>query len=163
MQHALVVDESRAIRIVARRILERYGFEVSEADNPEHGIALWSQWKSDLVIANWYATGASWFFENIRKHPTRATTKLVAFIVEIDPGEMENAVRVGVDAFLLKPFARETVEAMLDEVGLLSSELIERSQALSDDPAPQGITTPDPPALAGAYLDAAVPSPALVK
>ena len=31
---------------------------------------------------------------------------------------MESAVRVGVDAFLLKLFAGETVEAMLDEVGL---------------------------------------------
>ena len=120
MKHALVVDESRAIRIVARRILALNGFEVFEAENSEHGIALWSQWKPDLVLANWYATGADWFFENIRKHPTRPTTKLVAFLVEIEPREMDNAVRVGVDAFLLKPFARETVEAMLDDIGLFS-------------------------------------------
>ena len=56
MRNALVVDESRAIRMVARRILGRYGFEVSEAENCEHGMALWNQWKPDLVIANWYST-----------------------------------------------------------------------------------------------------------
>ena len=106
------------------------------------------------------ATGANWFFENIRKHPTRPTTILVAFLVEIDPQEMESAVRVGVDAFLLKPFTRETVEAMLDEVGLLPSVLIERSQVFSLDAALQRITTPDHPVHGGAYLDAEVPTPA---
>jgi len=120
MKHALVVDESRAIRIVARRILALNGFEVFEAENSEHGIALWSQWKPDLVLANWYATGADWFFKNIRKHPTRPTTKLVAFLVEIDPRETESAVRAGVDAFLLKPFTRETLEAVLDDISLFS-------------------------------------------
>jgi two-component system chemotaxis response regulator CheY len=141
MKYAVVVDESQAVRTVARRILERNDFEVSEAENCEHGIALLNQWKPDLVLANWYATGADWFFENIRKHPTRPTTILVAFLVEIDGREMESAVRVGVDAFLLKPFTRETLEAILDEVGLLPPKSLDLDFS--------GMGTPDHVAFAG--------------
>src|SRR5437588_4666949 len=36
MKRALIVDDSRAIRMVARRILEPLGFEVSEAENADH-------------------------------------------------------------------------------------------------------------------------------
>jgi two-component system chemotaxis response regulator CheY len=139
MKQALVVDESRRVRTVARRILGRYGFEVSEAENCDHGIALWNQWKPNLVIANWYATGADWFFENLRRHPSRPTTILVALLVEIDAGEMEGAARVGVDAFLLKPFTRETLAALLDEVGLLPPKCLDLDFS--------GIGTPDHVAL----------------
>ena len=139
MRNALVVDELRAIRTVACRILERNSFEVSEAENSEHGIALWNQRKHDLVLANWYGTGADWFFENIRTHPTRQTPMLVAFLVEIDAGEMKSAARVGVDTFLLKPFTGETLAALLDEVGLLPPKCLDLDFS--------GIGTPDHVAL----------------
>jgi two-component system chemotaxis response regulator CheY len=120
-KHALVVDESRAVRTVARCILERNHFDVSEADDPEHGMSLWNQWKPHLVLANWYANGAHWFFETIRKHPSHSTTRLVAFLVENEPSEIQSAILAGADSVLLKPFTRETLEAMLGDVGLLAS------------------------------------------
>jgi len=38
MKRALVIDDSSAIRKVARRILERFDFEVTEADSTQAGL-----------------------------------------------------------------------------------------------------------------------------
>ena len=159
-KHALVVDESQAVRTIARRILELNDFDVSEADNPENGAALWNQNKPHLVLANWYASGSHWFFETIRKHPSRPTTKLVAFLVENDPSEIEGAVLAGADSILLKPFTRETLEAMLDDVGFLASGSAERAQLASRNAALPAIVTPERPEHALEFSDAGQSGPA---
>jgi two-component system chemotaxis response regulator CheY len=158
-KHALVVDESQAVRTVARRILELNDFDVSEADNPENGAALWNQHKLHLVLANWYASGSHWFFETIRKHPSRPTTKLVACLVENDPREIESAVRAGADYVLLKPFTRETLEAMLDDVGLLASAAAEGAQLAPRDMVLPTIITPEHPEHVLEFSDAGQPGP----
>jgi two-component system chemotaxis response regulator CheY len=123
MKRALIVDDSRAIKMVARRILEQLGFEVSEAENAEHAIEVWDHIPPDIMLANWYLNGAPWLIELVRKNPRRHRTKLVVFLVENDPLEIGRVLRAGADAFLLKPFNRETLEAKLDEVGLSASEM----------------------------------------
>jgi two-component system, chemotaxis family, chemotaxis protein CheY len=122
MKRALIVDDSRAIRIVARRILERLGFDVSEAESAEHAIELWDHTPRDLMLANWYMKGAPWLIELARRNLRRHRTKLVVFLVENDPLEIGRALRAGADAFLLKPFNRETLEAKLDELGLSAGD-----------------------------------------
>ena len=133
---------------------------MSEADNPEHGISLWNQWKPHLVLANWYATGAHWFFENIRKHPSRRTTKLIAFLVENDASEIESAVLAGADSVLLKPFTRKTLEAMLDDMGLLASATAEGTHPAPRDAALPAIITPEHPEHVLEFSDAGQPGPA---
>jgi two-component system chemotaxis response regulator CheY len=137
--------------------LELNDFDVSEADNPEHSAALWTQQKPDLVLANWYASGAHWFFETIRKHPSRPKTRLIAFLVENDPGEIESAVQAGADGFLLKPFTRETLEAMLDEIGLRGSEPFEVRPPVSDEAALPAIITPELPECVLEFSDGGQP------
>ena len=101
-----------------------------------------------------------WFFETIRKHPSRPTTKLVAFLVENDPSEIEGAVLAGADSILLKPFTRETLEAMLDDVGFLASRSAEGAQLASRDAALPAIATPEHPEHVLEFSDAAQPGPA---
>src|SRR5947209_231341 len=117
MKRALIVDDSRAIRMVARRIMEPLGFEVSEAENADHAFGAWDHAPPDLMFANWYMRGTPWLFGLIRGNPRWHRTKLVVFLVENDPLEIDRAVRAGAHTFLLKPFNRETLEARLDEMG----------------------------------------------
>lgn len=123
MKRALIVDDSRAIRMVARRILEPLGFEVSEAENADHAFGAWDHMPPDLMFANWYIRGAPWLFGLIGGHPRWHRTKLVVFLVENDPLEIGRASRAGADTFLLKPFTRETLEAKLHEVGLSARDM----------------------------------------
>jgi CheY-like chemotaxis protein len=84
--------------------------------------------------------------ETIRKHPSRPTTKVIAFLVENDPSEIESALLAGADGVLLKPFTRETLEAMLDDMGLRASEPVEKPPrvALTEAVLPEIITPEDP-------------------
>jgi two-component system chemotaxis response regulator CheY len=129
MKSALIVDDSRAIRMVARRILEQFGFEVSEVETVERAVEVCAEKLPDLVLANWYMMGARWLADLIRRNARRQPTKLVVLVVENDPLDTGKALRAGADAFLLKPFTRETLEAVLDEVGALADRVADAARS----------------------------------
>ena len=52
--HALVIDDSRAIRLILGRILRGIGFDVDEAPNGREGLArLEAGMAPDLVLVDW--------------------------------------------------------------------------------------------------------------
>ena len=53
--HALVIDDSRAMRMLLRRMLTGMGFEVSEAPDGQADLdALTSGSHPDLVLVDWH-------------------------------------------------------------------------------------------------------------
>ena len=52
MKLCLVVDDSRVVRKVARRILEDLGFEVAEAGDAQQAL-VWSTAMFDVILLDW--------------------------------------------------------------------------------------------------------------
>ena len=112
--------------------LESLGFEVSEAENADHAFEAWDHMPPDLMFANWYMRGAPWLIGLIHENPAGIVQSLIVFLVENEPLEISRVLRGGADAFLLKPFNRETLEAKLDEIGALSGQTADVSLSESD-------------------------------
>ena len=52
MTHILIVDDDDQFRTMLRKVLQRAGYEVTEAANGEQGIDFFSENKADLVITD---------------------------------------------------------------------------------------------------------------
>ena len=56
---ALVVDDSRAQRRVLALQLQRWGYDVTEAESATQGLALSEQAPFDIIISDWMMPGLS--------------------------------------------------------------------------------------------------------
>ena len=118
---ALVVDDSRAARSVARQILRNLGFEVREAGDGCEALRVLDLWRTDLVLLDWnmpVMDGLAFlhaFGSSLRsKRP-----KIVICTAEHSDDRIRDAFAAGCDEYIMKPFDCETVEAKLRRIGAL--------------------------------------------
>jgi two-component system chemotaxis response regulator CheY len=120
MKHALIVDDSSAIRLVARRILERLGFDVDEAGDVQAGYDSCARQSPDFVFLDLHIRGGFEFLTYQRSLLGDRQPKVLVCTIASDDPELDGAFRSGADDFILKPFDREVLEARLQEIGLLA-------------------------------------------
>jgi two-component system, chemotaxis family, chemotaxis protein CheY len=119
--HALVIDDSRAIRMILRRMLSELGFEVDEAVNGREGLArLDAGLIPDLMLVDWNMpemTGIE-FVTAVREPPYSSTARLVMVTTETEVLQMVRALDAGADEYIMKPFTRESIVEKLQLLGL---------------------------------------------
>ncbi len=122
MAHIVVIDDDPAIRGSVRRILERAGHEVQEADDGEAGMRLVEARAPALVITDLYMPGKEGI-ETIQELAERFPRVRILAIsgaggIEDDDGPLADAKLFGAHAILPKPFSverlTEAVTALLD-------------------------------------------------
>ena len=118
----LLVDDSRMIRKVARRIVEQHGFVVSEAENGEEAIARCSVNMPDLVITDWdmpVMTGPE-FVAALRALPGSADTRVVFCTSKSGAQEIHQGIGAGADDWIVKPFDEASLAGKLVSLGFIS-------------------------------------------
>jgi two-component system, chemotaxis family, chemotaxis protein CheY len=119
--HALVIDDSRAIRLILARMLRDLGFEVDEATNGREGLArLVDGQTPDLVLVDWNMPEMSGidFVTAARKPPYSSTARLMMVTTETEVPQMVRALEAGADEYVMKPFTREAIVEKLQLLGL---------------------------------------------
>ena len=121
MRRCLVVDDSRVIRKVARRILEDLGFEVAEAADGVEAMAWCQAVMPDAILLDWRmpAMDGIDFLRRLRAEPGGETPKVVFCSVENDLDRIREALAGGADEYIMKPFDGDIVASKLALVGLL--------------------------------------------
>jgi two-component system chemotaxis response regulator CheY len=121
MKHCLVVDDSAVIRKVARRILEGYDFEISEAEDGQQALELCRQRMPDAILLDWNMPVMDGydFLKALRKSPGGGEPKVVFCTTENDVGHIARAMHAGADEYIMKPFDRDIVTSKLQQVGLI--------------------------------------------
>ena len=117
--HALIVDDSRAMRHILRKIVEPLGFQIAEAGHGKEGLErLNDQPNTELVLVDWNMPEMNGFefVQAVRANPNFEGMKLVMVTTETEPAKMARALMAGVDEFLMKPF---TPEMLLDKLQLI--------------------------------------------
>jgi two-component system chemotaxis response regulator CheY len=116
----LVVDDSRVIRKVARRILEDLGFEVAEASDGVEAMAWCQAVMPDAVLLDWRMPGMDGleFVQRLREQPGGMAPKVVFCSVENDIERIREALDAGADEYVMKPFDSDIVASKLDYLGL---------------------------------------------
>ena len=121
MKTCLVVDDSRVIRKVARRILEDLGFEIAEASDGMEAIAWCRTAMPEAILLDWnmpVMDGLS-FLRELRKEPNGHEPVVVFCTVESDMEHIVAALDAGADEYIMKPFDGDILEAKLCQAGLI--------------------------------------------
>ena len=121
MKTCLVVDDSRVIRKVARRVLEDIGFEIAEAADGMEALAWCRAAMPDAVLLDWNmpVMNGIEFLRQLRGEPGGDAPKVVFCTVENRPGHILAALEAGADEYIMKPFDGDIIEAKFAEAGLL--------------------------------------------
>lgn len=121
MRTCLIVDDSRIIRKVARRIIEDLGFEAAEAADGAEALAFCRAVMPEAVLLDWRMPGMDGlaFLERLRREPDGRRPKVVFCSVENEPDRIREALDAGADEFVMKPFDGRILEAKFVEAGLL--------------------------------------------
>jgi two-component system chemotaxis response regulator CheY len=121
MKTCLVVDDSRVIRLVARRILEDLGYEVAEAENGEQAVAHCRNAMPAAVLMDWNMPVMSGLeaVKALRAMPGGDRPVVVFCTTENDPAQIARAMEAGADEYIMKPFDGEIVRSKFLSAGLV--------------------------------------------
>ena len=117
----LVVDDSRVVRKVARRILEDLGFEVAEAGDGAEALAWVRSAMPELILLDWNmpVMNGLEFLQKLRQEPGGDAPKVVFCSVESDLDRIRQALDQGADEDIMKPFDGDIVASKLMLAGAL--------------------------------------------
>ena len=121
MKSCLVVDDSKVIRMVARRILEELGFAVVEAVDGQEAIDRCLEAMPDAVLLDWNMPVKSGidFLRELRAAPDGDEPVVVFCTTENDMSHIQRAMQAGADEYIMKPFDSEIIESKFKQVGIL--------------------------------------------
>mgnify|MGYP002714402760 FL=1 len=119
----LIVDDSRIIRKVARRIVEGLGYEVDEAADGAEALAYCTGAMPDVLLIDWnmpVMDGLS-FLRRLRELPGGDRPKALFCTIETRPERIAEALAAGADDYVMKPFDGEILQSKLAEVGAIAA------------------------------------------
>lgn len=122
MSLCLVVDDSRVVRKVARRIVEDLGFTCEEAEDGQKAYEFCSKTMPDAILLDWNMPIMSGieFLEKLRAMPNGKTPKVVFCTTENDMAHIQRAMTAGANEYIMKPFDSEIIESKFVQIGIAS-------------------------------------------
>lgn len=121
MKTCLVVDDSRVIRKVARRILEELEFAVVEAGDGAEALEKCREHMPDAILLDWnmpIMNGLD-FVKALRREETGDRPIVVFCTTENDMAHITEALRAGADEYVMKPFDGDIIASKFQQTGLL--------------------------------------------
>jgi two-component system, chemotaxis family, chemotaxis protein CheY len=128
MHQAMVIDDSRAIRMILSRFLQGFGYEVAQATNGRdaldqiHARAQADGSPGELFLVDWNMPEMNGleFVQHLRAEPRFSSIPVVMVTTETETNQMIAALEAGANEYVIKPFTSETIEDKLRMLGLLN-------------------------------------------
>lgn len=115
---ALIVDDSRAMRTILRKIVTECGYD--EIDEASHGaealVMLRKAGPPDLMLVDWNMpsmTGIE-LVTRVRKDDTFSGSVIMMVTTETEMSRVSEALDAGADEYLMKPFTHETLRERIE-------------------------------------------------
>ena len=122
MAKALVVDDSRAVRMILARILQGLGFEVSQASNGREALEVLAaeSLPVSLILADWNMPEMDGLelVKRLRQKPELASTVVVMVTTESELDHMLAALEAGANEYVMKPFTQSILVEKLQLAGV---------------------------------------------
>ena len=121
MKSCLIVDDSKVIRMVARKILHELEFETEEAADGKLALDACRGKMPDVVLLDWNMPVMSGieFLRELRQMPDGNSPIVVFCTTENDIEHIQEAIEAGANEYIMKPFDSEIIQAKFSQVGLL--------------------------------------------
>lgn len=118
---ALVVDDSRAVRVILARTVRELGYEVREAGNGVEALAvLESNEPFDLALLDWNMPEMNGLqlLERLRSNRRYDAMHIIMVTTETEMEQMAMALAAGANEYVMKPFTREILIDKLQIAGV---------------------------------------------
>ncbi len=121
MKTCLVVDDSKVVRTIARRILEGIDFEVSEAADGQQAVDVCKVKMPDAVLLDWNmpVMNGPEFVTALRQMPGGQEPVVVFCSTENDMEHITEALSRGANEYIMKPFDGDILKSKFEQVGLI--------------------------------------------
>lgn len=122
MAKALVVDDSRAIRMLLVRALKQIGYEVQEASNGREALEMIEAGNSEvkLVLADWNMPEINGLdlLKRLRRNPALSSLAVVMVTTETEIEQIAEAIGAGANEYVMKPFTQDILVEKLRLAGI---------------------------------------------
>ena len=118
---ALVVDDSRAIRVILVQMLTSLGYQTAEARHGREALLhLQANPDTALALVDWNMPEMNGLelVQAVRADPALAEVRLMMVTTEIEMSQMVRALEAGAHEYVMKPFTKATIEGKLQILGL---------------------------------------------
>ena len=121
---ALVVDDSRAMRMILRRIMSEQGYEVVEAADGQEALdVLEGGARPDVALIDWNMPNVDGLelVTRIRKNSEWRSITLMMVTTESEYDQIVRALAAGAHEYVIKPFTPEAIVEKLQLLGLVAA------------------------------------------
>ncbi len=121
MLSCLVVDDSKVVRKVARRIVEDIGFSCEEAEDGQEAFDVCARKMPDAILLDWnmpVMTGIE-FLEKLRGMQDGQSPKVIFCTTENDLAHIQRAINAGANEYIMKPFDSDIIKSKFLQIGLI--------------------------------------------
>jgi two-component system, chemotaxis family, chemotaxis protein CheY len=118
-KRALIVDDSRVMRSMLRRLLERRGFDVVEAENGRAALERLQLMRiPDLALVDWNMPEMNGieFISSLRQDRNYDGMAVMMVTTETEMTQVQRAMTAGANEYVMKPF---TEDVLADKLALL--------------------------------------------
>jgi two-component system chemotaxis response regulator CheY len=120
MKHCLIVDDSRVVCTVARRILENLSYCVAEVEDGMAGLRACREKMPDLIFLDWNLPRMKGveFVRSVRGQRQGGHPVILFSTIESDLIEVASAMAAGANDYVMKPFDGLLMRDMLTGMGM---------------------------------------------
>ncbi len=121
MKSCLVVDDSKVVRMVARKILEELEFEINEAADGQQALDACQQSMPDVILLDWNmpVMNGIEFLRALRAEEGGGAPKVVFCTTENDMSHIQEAIGAGANEYIMKPFDSDIIQSKFAQIGVL--------------------------------------------
>ncbi|MFO1242255.1 MAG: response regulator [Rickettsiales bacterium] len=122
MKTAMVVDDSKIVRNVTKKILETLGYSVVEAENGKLALDVFTANHPSLIMLDWHMPEMDGlaFLKVLRSSTPGGDKPVVVFCTtETALNHIQEAIIAGANEYVMKPFDEEIIRGKLQQLGLL--------------------------------------------
>ncbi len=121
MKSCLIVDDSKVVRMVARKILEGLDFQIEEAEDGQKALDACQRSMPDAVLLDWNmpVKNGIEFLKDLRGMAGGDRPMVVFCTTENDVAHIQEAIGAGANEYIMKPFDSEIIQSKFSQVGLI--------------------------------------------
>lgn len=121
MKKILIVDDSKVIRMVAKKILQEMDFETEEAADGQQALDACKASMPAGVLLDWNmpVMDGMEFLVALRALPGGDAPIVLFCTTENDMEHITQAMSSGANEYIMKPFDSEIIQAKFSQVGLV--------------------------------------------
>ncbi len=124
MSKAMVVDDSRTIRIILTKMLSELGLEVCPAGDGKEGLEVAEREKGafSVIMADWNMPEMNGLelVKRLRSDPRLASVPIVMITTETETRQVMAALEAGANEYVMKPFSRDIIADKLRLLGVIA-------------------------------------------